>query len=224
MDLSNPKTWTDGLRVVVDAPHVVVPLLLAVAFGGWWFRGHLQDSQIGTLKQELALADRQLSDYRDKLAGASPDQVKARLVELEAKLTERVVRLEGRRLSPEQCAKIVASVKDTSAGRQYFVRVPAEIAADCEQYAEDFRLVLADAGWTAQTGSVFGVGRKPPSGIAIIFPDLNRPPLEALILMKALKAADIQFDAQQGSPNATAVEVLITTATKRLVSVPPLIT
>jgi hypothetical protein len=33
MDLSDPKTWTDGLGVVVGAPHIVVPLLLAAAGG-----------------------------------------------------------------------------------------------------------------------------------------------------------------------------------------------
>jgi len=39
LDLSNLKTWTDGLWGVISAPHIVLPLLAAVAIAGWWFRG-----------------------------------------------------------------------------------------------------------------------------------------------------------------------------------------
>jgi hypothetical protein len=38
MDLSDLKTWTDGLGVVVGAPHIVVPLLIAIGGIVWWFR------------------------------------------------------------------------------------------------------------------------------------------------------------------------------------------
>jgi hypothetical protein len=43
MDLSDPKTWTDGLAVVGSAPHIVVPLLIAVCGVAWLVRGKVVD-------------------------------------------------------------------------------------------------------------------------------------------------------------------------------------
>jgi hypothetical protein len=74
MDLSNPKTWTDGLWGVINAPHIVVPLLVAVAIAGWWFRGSIEsakrdgfqsviygrDAQIAGLNMQIAVAQERL--------------------------------------------------------------------------------------------------------------------------------------------------------------------
>lgn len=43
MDLSNLKTWTDGLWGIISAPHVVVPLLVVVAITAWCFEGHSKE-------------------------------------------------------------------------------------------------------------------------------------------------------------------------------------
>jgi outer membrane murein-binding lipoprotein Lpp len=74
MDLSNPKTWTDGLWGVINAPHIVVPLLVAVAIAGWWFRGSIErakrdgfqsiiygrDAQIAGLNMQIAVRQERL--------------------------------------------------------------------------------------------------------------------------------------------------------------------
>lgn len=74
MDLSNLKTWTDGLWGIISAPHVVVPLLVVVAIAAWWFRGTFErtrrdglqsiingrDTQIVGLNMQIAVAQERL--------------------------------------------------------------------------------------------------------------------------------------------------------------------
>ena len=36
VDLTDPKFWTDGVKVVIDAYQIVVPLLVIVAIATWW--------------------------------------------------------------------------------------------------------------------------------------------------------------------------------------------
>jgi hypothetical protein len=69
MDLFNPKTWTDGWDVVVNARHIVIPLLAAVGYAAWWVRGTLVDKpKIDGLEQRLALAKEQQSPLTEQLA------------------------------------------------------------------------------------------------------------------------------------------------------------
>jgi hypothetical protein len=42
LDLSNLKTWSDGLWAVISAPHILVPLLLVVPLPLGGFEGHLK--------------------------------------------------------------------------------------------------------------------------------------------------------------------------------------
>jgi hypothetical protein len=85
MDLSNPKTWTDGLWGVINAPHIVVPLLVAVAIAGWWFRGSIErakrdgfqsiiygrDAQIAGLNMQIAVRQERLRLANDLQGYAS---------------------------------------------------------------------------------------------------------------------------------------------------------
>jgi hypothetical protein len=74
LDLSTPKTWTDGLWAVISAPHIVVPLLVLLAIAAWWFRGTFErarreglqsiidgrDAQIAGLNMQIAVAQERL--------------------------------------------------------------------------------------------------------------------------------------------------------------------
>ena len=74
MDLSNLRTWTDGLWGIISAPHVVVPLLVVVAIAAWWFRGTFErtrrdglqsiingrETQIVGLNMQIAVAQERL--------------------------------------------------------------------------------------------------------------------------------------------------------------------
>jgi hypothetical protein len=63
MDLSDPKTWTDGIAVVRDAPHIVGPLLGAVAVGVWWVRGRFVDKPMITGPQQRLDGAKEYQQY-----------------------------------------------------------------------------------------------------------------------------------------------------------------
>lgn len=101
MDLSDPKTWTDGLAVVGSAPHIVVPLLVAVAVSAWWLRGRFVDKpMIVGLREQLNLAkDHQqylarkfddaqadIAKLKEQVAGGAPPDVLSYTVNSTAKL------------------------------------------------------------------------------------------------------------------------------------------
>src|SRR5215813_12331616 len=89
MDLSDPKTWTDGVAVVANAPHIVVPLVLAVLWFGWWVRGRFVDKpmivgqreRLNLAKEHTSYLTRRLDDAQAEIAklkeqiaqGAPPD-------------------------------------------------------------------------------------------------------------------------------------------------------
>jgi hypothetical protein len=88
VDLSNPKTWADGLGTLMSAPHVIVPLLIVVAGAVWWIRGTIEaatkhglKAQLGALNERLQLAHDQQADVTDKLEAA-----KAAVTTLETKV------------------------------------------------------------------------------------------------------------------------------------------
>jgi hypothetical protein len=78
MDPSDPKTWTDGLSVVLGAPHIVAPLVGAVALGVWWFRGMVDKSKIDGLQERLDNAKEQQSYLSQRLTDAQAEIGKLR--------------------------------------------------------------------------------------------------------------------------------------------------
>jgi hypothetical protein len=55
MDLSDPKTWTDGFWLVVSAPHIAGPLVVAVGTAVWFVRGKLEQSSAANQAHPLQL-------------------------------------------------------------------------------------------------------------------------------------------------------------------------
>jgi hypothetical protein len=76
MDLSDPKTWTDGVAVVASAPHIIAPLLIAVVGGVWWVRGKFDQSKIDGLQHRLDGAKEQQSYLTKKLDDAQAEIAK----------------------------------------------------------------------------------------------------------------------------------------------------
>jgi hypothetical protein len=73
MDLSNPDTWTNGAAVVMNAPHIVVPLMIVVAGAAWWLRSRIGKGQIDAYDQRLLLANEQKTDLNSKLTAAKQE-------------------------------------------------------------------------------------------------------------------------------------------------------
>jgi hypothetical protein len=116
MDLSNPKTWTDGLWGVINAPHIVVPLLVAVAIAGWWFRGSIErakrdgfqsiiygrDAQIAGLNMQIAVRQERL-----RLANDLQGYASTRFADAEKETTKLKQQLEEK--APPEVIALTAS-------------------------------------------------------------------------------------------------------------------
>ena len=56
MNFADPKVWTEGVRAVMNIPHIVWPLIVLVAASVWWFRGFIARRRIAALEERLRLA------------------------------------------------------------------------------------------------------------------------------------------------------------------------
>jgi hypothetical protein len=108
-DLSNVKTWTDGFWAVINAPHILGPLLLVVAVVVWWFRGWVEkarrdglqsiingrDAQIIALNMQNAVVRERL-----RLADEAQKYISTKLVDGEKEVTKLKQQIEDK-ASPE---------------------------------------------------------------------------------------------------------------------------
>ncbi len=81
MDLTDPDTWINGAKVVIAAPQIVVPLLIAVASVAYWLRGSLAKAAIEGLREQ----NKALEDYR-QLEEARASEFSRKLADVTAQL------------------------------------------------------------------------------------------------------------------------------------------
>src|SRR5262245_48185252 len=111
MDLSNPKTWTDGLKVVVNAPHVVGPLMAATAIAVWWFRGTVEKAKRDGLQSIINGRDAQLAG-KDAQIAAKDAQIAVRDTKIASLTTQGTVTQERLRLANEVQNNLTTKLAD----------------------------------------------------------------------------------------------------------------
>ena len=186
-------------RIIRRASLIFATAILVVAgvlfYGIWQAMDWRYSGIIANINAELSSAKAVRDEYKDKLQGATPDQAKARIDDLEA----RVRRLEPRTISPEQRRQIEKFVQMPT-GSQYVMVIEADMqCTDCNQYSIDFDAILADAHWRHERiGSMLRHAAS-PKGVAIVTPDPSAPLPEAVALANGLTAAGIPFDLTKGA-------------------------
>ncbi|HEY2185576.1 MAG TPA: hypothetical protein VGH39_11325 [Xanthobacteraceae bacterium] len=177
-------------RVVTRAPASFgVAVLLAAALISWAF--------IWSFRGETNLLRQQLSEYRDKLHGASADEAKTALDALTDEVNALQAQLKPRRVNARQ-RQILTERSQVPSGTQYAMTIVYEGACwDCPQYAAD----LDDAfrsipGWSVSHRVLMGLTQRPPQGLALLVADTNRPSPQEQLLLQALQAAGIEFELQ----------------------------
>lgn len=185
------KEWgtiTAAPRSFITAVAIVVVL----AVGGVWFLMDLKyggaisakDGTIETLKS-------QIEGYKNKLNGASPDEAKARIENLENKLAQ----LEPRRLTGPQRESFIANAR-SPVGVTFALDILEDgLCPDCNRYAAEIASALAAAGgWNIRQPMGFGIAQKSPKGITLKVPDPARMPDAATVLAVALRAGNMALD------------------------------
>jgi len=204
------------VSAVMAAPIPFFVALLVVPALIWWLMNWRYSAVISHRDSEITLLNGQRDDYKEKLGGASPDQAKAQIDALEARLA----RVEPRRISEAQRIDLAARLR--SPGKAYWVAVTRDVScADGHLLAAGIsEAFTAAGGWQVTNNLVMGIGNFPPQGVAVQCDDINNRPVEAKIIIDAMRAVGIRFDLQPraripphagiGPPDPT-VEILVTT-------------
>lgn len=139
----------------------VVITVAALAFG-WVVGRFMYGQRIENLKGDLASADRRIAEYKDKLNGATPEEVKARIETLEAQ----IARLRPPSLSAEQInAARAVLAKATPAGVNLVVHTAG---IDNSRIPAQLKAVFQEAKWPVMDGLLFEMSNPAPSGIALM--------------------------------------------------------
>jgi len=172
----------------------------------------MKAQEVADLNSRLTLRNDEIADYRRKLDGKSPDEAKARLDELEA----RVAQLQPRRFDAAQRERIRAAIAAHAAK----VSVGADMAAaDARGLVADISAAFQSAGWEVSNPMVGGPVNPPPSGfgVNVADPDNLTPAQSAFVI--ALREIGADFDLRRGvmelpGRQADAIEILITTSVR----------
>ena len=197
------------LRTVGRAPVALGAALLAVvliAVGAVWH-----------FRQETTSLRQQLSEYRDKLGGASPDEAKTALDALADEVTALQARLQPRRVNAYQ-RQIIADRLKVPSGTQYALAIVHEGGCwDCPQYAADFDGTFRSVpGWMVSNRVAMGLMQRPPRGVAVVVLDPFHPSAQEAVLLQALQAAGIEFDLQGArSPLDKGIQLLLAAKTSQ---------
>lgn len=182
-------------QTISQAPGTFLIGIIITGGAMYAFVRHQLGDRISALEERIKLKDDQLCEYRDKLNGASPDEVKARIDGLEGRLQE--LREEFAPRSLDQNQKTAIHEKASLAAGQ--VTVVYDMAcADGSAFATSIQQALKDAGWQVSNGMVGGPSNPPVEGLALRVPDIANLTNEAQSLKDALDATGIPYAFQQG--------------------------
>lgn len=205
-----PGRIRQEIAAIASAP---VSITLIVVFAGIVMWALIQWSYAGLLSSkdtQIAFLERRLAEWRDKMAGMSPDEARARVQVLEGQVKALEIRLQPRRLSDAQRQSLVDRAR-LRPGVQYSLTILREAdCSDCETFAAQIVAALRESsGWTVKIGLAEAATEKPRYGLAIRVADPLRPPPEATRLQDAMQSAGIAFEMVAGGLG-TAVELLVT--------------
>lgn len=194
----------DNWAVIAEAP-LAFALWTAILLGLCWFVvSYLKSNQIGNLESRISLRDDEISDYKRKLDGASPEEARDRIEKLEAE----VASLKPRRLEADQAKKI----KEVASKKSGSVSVATDIAvSDAKTLSGGIAAAFNAAGWVVSTPMVMGPSFNPACGLGVTISNEIEPTDQERSVMGALDAAGLTYEVLARSNYASeSVEILVT--------------
>ncbi|SCB37649.1 hypothetical protein GA0061098_1007157 [Bradyrhizobium shewense] len=148
------QSLISGWPMIKANPVVFILILIAVVSALWIIFSWSYGSVLESKKSQIELLERQISDYKEKLHGASPDQAKAKIDALEQTLKV-TVGAKWDPLSGSQISFLTSRLKDIQKSR---VSVMYENALG-KELAQNIFEAFKQAGWEeAQLGPGGGLG------------------------------------------------------------------
>jgi hypothetical protein len=184
------------IRANLPTFFVIVVLIIGAV---WWLMNWRYGSIIANRDSEIALLKGQRDDYKDKLSGATPDQAKNRVDDLERRIALLAKQVEPRSLTTDQ-RRLFSDNASVPSGEKYTVGLAVESSCtDCSIYADDMTQALRNVGWLVGNGVVMGPSRRPITGLALLVTNLQKLTPAETRLKGALEAANVPFNLFDGA-------------------------
>ncbi len=120
--------------MIRGAPWSFITAVAIITGAIWFFLSEINQGMLSAKDATIETLKVQNDSYKEKLSGATPEEAKARIDVLEA----RVTRIEPRQLSLEQKKTITGNVM-LPVGASYALSIKSDIRClDCNQYAGEF--------------------------------------------------------------------------------------
>ena len=191
---------------------VWMPFLLALAIVSviiWRAIDYAYSTRLTNADSTKDLLERRLAEYQDKLSGATPDEARARMDALEARINA----LSPRNVSSDQRMKI-AQILDALKGS--VVEIASDMASpDAHRVGRGLSAAFASAGWSVRAPMVMGIGNIPLSGLGLEVANPASLSDAERTVENAFKAAGLRYDLRRASiatnhPDPADVRLLVT--------------
>ena len=199
MDIDDIAKWIAGeWGVIVHATITFIASVLVAAFVMWKVVQREFTNRLADAASRLELSNDRVSDYERKLAGATPEEARARIDELEKMVT--ALRTRHRRLTDTQKRAIGNTIKGEALpifenvhdrALEIIYPSPSEEAA---VFAHDFADAFEEGGWAIEPAYMMSGHRIRRFGITIGVGSLGAKPRTAELVAAALTEAGVTFE------------------------------
>jgi hypothetical protein len=176
-------------RMIANAPVSYIVAVLGAALLIWIALGWRYDAIINNKDSEITLLKSQRDDYRDKLGGASPDQAKARIDDLERRIGPRYP------LTADQEKKLGAALERVPSNERF------EVVVFCPHNAALYANIMVkffnDHGWKAKANPIFII-TSTSSGVGVglsndVMTGMKTVSSSGAMLMKLFDSSAIEY-------------------------------
>lgn len=198
-------------QAIASAPVLFAATLLLV-IGGTWFGLHwVYRVVLASKDRQIEFLERRLSDYREHLGSATPDELRRRIQGLEAESNALRLRLQPRQLTPSQKRAILdRSRLPAGMTARPITLFYAEACSDCTQFSRELADALsAEGNWLVALAPISEVPDSPRYGLGIRVANPLAPPSSAVVLGEALRSAGLSYTMVAGAQGSRA-EILVT--------------
>ena len=198
-------------QAIASAPVLsAATLLLAIAGIRLGLHGFYRAVLAGK-DRHIEFLERRISDYRENLGTATPDELKRRIQGLEAEANVLRLRLQPRQLTLSQKRAILdRSRLPAGMSARPITLFYAEACSDCTQFARELADALsAEGNWLVAMAPISEVREPPLYGLGLRVADPLAPPPDAIVLGEALRSAGLSHTMVAGAQSSKA-ELLIT--------------
>lgn len=145
--------------------------------------------------ERLQLAEARVADYKEKLAGATPDEAKTTIAELQREVSA-LKAIQPWRLSTAQVTQLSAAIAENPTG----IRIIRDVGSSLlESVQVQLVTIFQNSGWTVHHGASMGKPKEPHATVTLCIPNDGQKTGEQI--RGALRAADIEFGEQMPEKN-----------------------